>query len=112
MLLTFTPVRSAETLKVSVKGYTLSLNDVLFDFSAMPKGSFLPAEAISSQWIGGEVSCDLEGLLTVPLKLPHGFIPWPTPPEARKLTHPAPILVTTDGFIDLPVYEGENHVAY
>lgn len=111
MLLTFTPVRSDAPLKVVVKGDTVILNDVPFDFGAIPKGAILPASAVSSPWIAADLSRDAKGVLTLPLKLPHGFIPWPTPPEARKVTHPQPILVTKDGPVDLPWYEGAQDVA-
>jgi hypothetical protein len=45
------------------------------------------------------VSRDADGLLTVPVILPHG----PDAPEARRF--PAPLLVTADGPVALPPFD-------
>ena len=56
MLIKFYPVRSARALTLSVEGDTLTINGEGFDFSGIPEGATLPAEAITSEYIMGDVS--------------------------------------------------------
>lgn len=97
MKLMFSPVRMDTALAASVKGDMLILNGEALDFTPLPKGALLPREAINSAWIAGDVTRDPEGLLTVPLIVPHGP---DAPPETM---FPAPI-EAGDGQVDLPRY--------
>ncbi|MBL4917992.1 hypothetical protein [Szabonella alba] len=104
MKLTFSPTRMDATLTASVAGDVLTLNGSALDFSPLPPGATLPCAAIGCDWIAGDVTRDEAGVLSVPLILPHGPIPWPAPPEAQAVTHPEPMEVG-DGPVALPHYE-------
>lgn len=95
MHVTLSPVRMDETLTASCAGDVLTLNGQPFDFTQLPEGATLPAEAIDSEWITGPVS-RIDGVLHLTLRLPHG----PNPSQA--VAFPEPIHVTKDGPIDLP----------
>jgi len=95
MLIAFSPVRLGETLTASRAGGVLTLNGIEFDFTPLPEGATLPAEAIDSPWIVGSVS-RIDGELHLNLRLPHG----PNPSQA--VAFPDPIHVTEDGPIALP----------
>lgn len=95
MHITLSPVRLDESLTASRAGDVLTLNGEIFDFSPLPEGGTLPAEAIASDWITGPVS-RIDGELHLTLRLPHG----PNPSHA--VAFPEPIHVTEDGPIPLP----------
>jgi hypothetical protein len=84
-----------EPLTVSRTGDVLTLNGQAFDFSQLPEGATLPAEAIDSEWVVGPVS-RIDGDLHLTLRLPHGANP------SRAVAFPEPIHVTEDGPIPLP----------
>jgi len=83
------------TLAATRAGDVLTLNGVEYDFSPLPEGATLPAEAIDSEWIVGPVS-RIDGDLHLTLRLPHG------PNPSRAVAFPEPIHVTEDGPIALP----------
>lgn len=95
MHITLSPVRLDETLIASRAGDVLTLNGEAFDFTQLPEGGTLPAEAIASDWIVGPVS-RISGELHLTLRLPHG----PNPSQA--VAFPEPIHVAEDGPIALP----------
>ena len=95
MHITLSPVRMDETLTASRKGAGLTLNGIDFDFTQLPEGGTLPAEAIASDWISGPMS-RIDGELHLTLRLPHG------PNPSRKVAFPEPIHVTENGPIPLP----------
>lgn len=95
MHITLSPVRLDETLTASLAGDVLTLNGEAFDFSALPEGGTLPAEAIVSDWISGPIS-RINGDLHLTLRLPHG------PNPSRAVAFPEPVMVTQDGPIALP----------
>jgi len=103
MQLTFSPVRGDTPLALSRKGDTLTGNGVTLDFSSLPSGATLPATAIDCEWIAGDVTRP-DGLLTVPVTLPHGA---DAPRETR---FPEPVTLTGDGPVDLPPYENPQPV--
>jgi hypothetical protein len=90
------PVRSNATLLVSKLGDILAINGEAFDFSQLPEGATLPAEAIGSDHFAGPVE-RTNGELHLTLRLPHG----PNPSQA--VAFPQPITVTQDGPVELPV---------
>ena len=95
MILTFSPVRMDQTLTASVAGDVLTLNGEALDFGPLMAGDRLPRAAIGSAWIGGDVTRDPGGVLTVPLILPHGT-------DADEETRfPAPI-TAAGGPVSLP----------
>jgi hypothetical protein len=95
MLLVFYPVRMDSDLTIHVAGEVLTLNETVLDLAALPPGGVLTQGEIDCAWIAGDVSRDTDGLLTVPVILPHGA----NAPEARRF--PAPLLVTADGPVAL-----------
>ncbi|WP_313489193.1 hypothetical protein [Stutzerimonas nitrititolerans] len=95
MKITLSPQRLDETLTATLAGDVLTLNGEAFDFTQLPEGATLPAEAIASDWIVGDVA-RINGELHLTLRLPHG------PNPSRAVAFPEPILVTQDGPIPLP----------
>lgn len=95
MIIKLSPVRSDEILSVEKNGDTLRLNGAAFDFSALPDGATLPAEAIGSQRVGGSVE-RIDGQLVVTLLMPHGA-------EAGEQSRfPVDIVNPADGRVPLP----------
>ena len=95
MHITFSPMRQTGTLALSRHGDILTINGEAFDFSGISEGARLPREAIASDWVAGDVH-RADGILTVPLILPHGP---DAPPEAR---FPAALTLELDGPVTLP----------
>lgn len=95
MIISFSPKLLSASLSATRAGDVLTLNGEAFDFGPLPEGATLPAEAIDSVWIVGDVS-RIDGVLHLTLRLPHG----PTPSEA--VAFPRPLVVMVDGKIDLP----------
>lgn len=98
MHITLSPIRMDETLTASRAGDVLTLNGEAFDFGPLPEGATLPAAAIASEWIAGDVS-RIDGVVRLTLRLPHG------PNPSRAAAFPEPIRVTEDGPIPLPTDE-------
>jgi hypothetical protein len=98
MQIKLSPVRIDAQLTVLVAGHAITINGVAFDFSQLPEGATLPAEAIGSDHFVGPVE-RIDGELHLTLRLPHG--PNPSPAVA----FPQPITVTEDGPINLPFDE-------
>ena len=101
MKITLSPTRRDETLTASKAGDKLTLNGEEFDFGPLEEGETLPADAIDSPWIAGDVT-RTDGVLHITLRLPHGAN---APEETR---FPEPIIDPPDGEIDLPPYEIED----
>ena len=95
MHLTLSPARLDAPLVASRAGDTLTLNGEAFDFSPLEQGETLPADAIDSPWIAGDVT-RTDGALHITLRLPHGAN---APEETR---FPEPIIDPPDGEIALP----------
>jgi hypothetical protein len=95
MIIKLSPQRRDDALVLSKKGDVLTINGEEFDFTAIPDGATLPASAVKSEFIAGDVT-RTGGTLTVPLILPHG----PNPSEA--VAFPADIKANADGKITLP----------
>ena len=91
----YAPIEYGRPVTVVKSGDTLLIDGEQFDFSPLPDGATLPAEAIDSVHIVGPVS-RIGGELHLTLRLPHG--PNPSPAVA----FPEPLIVTEDGPIELP----------
>jgi len=52
MRMSFNLQRREDRLAITKADDLLTINDEMFDFSAVPDGATLPAEAIGCQWIG------------------------------------------------------------
>ncbi|SEJ31511.1 hypothetical protein SAMN04244572_03509 [Azotobacter beijerinckii] len=101
MRINFSPVRSDMALTATKSGDILTVNGAAFDFSQLPDGATLPAEAIGSPLFCGPVE-RVGGELHVTLLLPHG----PNPSQAQAF--PQPVIVTADGQIPLPAGVAEE----
>jgi hypothetical protein len=101
MHITLSPTRRDGRPTFERQGDTLLINGEAFDFSGIPEGATLPAEAVASDWIAGPVSRE-GGVLHFTLLLSHGA----NAPEAARF--PQPVTVTSDGPITLPAYEIEE----
>ena len=107
MHITLSPIRSDAALSLHRAGDVLTINGEALDLSAIPEGATLPAGAVACDWIAGPISRS-GGVLHLTLLLPHGPIPQPAPPEARAVTHPAPLSLTGDGPVTLPCWAPED----
>ena len=96
MIIIWNPQRRADTLTVVKQGDALIVNGITFDFSPLPEGATLPADAIDSDLFSGPVE-RISGVLHVTLTLPHG------PNPSNSVAFPTPITVTEDGPVALPV---------
>lgn len=97
MLITFYPIYKTGRPVIARHGDTLILDGEPFDFTALPEGARLPAEAIASNWICGDV-VRRDGVLGIPLLLSHGGN---APEETR---FPEPVRIAEDGPVVLPPY--------
>lgn len=95
MRITFSPQRRDGELIVFKSGDVLTINGAVFDLSAIPDGATLPAGAIDSDWIAGEVH-RIDGVLHLTLLLPHG------PNPSQSVAFPESITVTSDGPVEVP----------
>lgn len=98
----FFPIRMDASLSLSKAGDVLTINGEDFDFSVMPADSTLPQGSVLSMFIAGDVTRNSDGVLTLPLLLPHG----PDPIEA--IAYPAALTDIPDGVIALPTDEVEE----
>lgn len=104
MIIKLSPVRSDIGLSVVKLGETLELNAIAFDFSRLPDGATLPAEAVGCEFIVSPIE-RINGELVLTLMLPHAA---DAPAAAR-----FPVdLYPADGQVQLPGLElGERRTA-
>lgn len=95
MHITFSPVRSDDTLTLERQGEALIVNGEVFDFAALPEGAELPGDAIDSDWFVGPAH-RRDGILHLTLLLPHGA------DAPRDTLFPAPRFQDRDGSVPLP----------
>lgn len=95
MKIKLSPVRRDDALVVSKQGDALTVNGVVFDFSAVPEGATLPHSAIDSEFFCGDVE-RIGGEIHLTLMLPHG----PNPSQA--VAFPETITVLANGKVELP----------
>ena len=107
MHITLSPIRSDAVLTLHRAGDVLTINGAALDLSVLAEGATLPAGAVACDWIAGPIT-RIGGALHLTLLLPHGAIPDPAPPEARAVTHPAPIILEGDGPVPLPHWAPEE----
>ncbi|WP_059399873.1 hypothetical protein [Pseudomonas aeruginosa] len=99
MIITLSPYYplpgSAERLSLSRAGDVLTVNGQVFDFTPLPDGGELPAEAIGSEWFAGPAlrrAGRLELILRFPLAAE----------SSAAARFPEPLLIDTDGPVELP----------
>lgn len=94
MIIKLSPVRSDAGLSVARSGETLEVNSVALDFSRLPDGATLPAEAVGCDFVIAPVE-RINGDLVVTLMLPHAA----DAPQAARF----PVdLYPADGQVQLP----------
>jgi hypothetical protein len=101
MKISFSPVRMDGTLTVIKAGDRMTVNRRVFDFSVIPDGATLPADAIDSDWFAGSVE-RIDGELHLTLILPHGS----DAPE--HIRFPQPLENVQDGIVPIPAEEAAN----
>ncbi|KKB86477.1 hypothetical protein VW29_02685 [Devosia limi DSM 17137] len=95
MRISFSPQRRDDALTVHKRGDVLTINGEVFDFSELPNGGTLPADAINSQWIVGDVVRG-NGGVSLTLLLPHGANP------SEAVAFPAILVNPANGNVPVP----------
>lgn len=97
MKINLSPARGDETLTLSVEGNVVILNGEAYDLGFLNEGESISHEVFGSKWLTDKVSM-IDGQLELSVILPYG----PGAPESTR--YPSPIVVLTDGPVDLPAY--------
>jgi len=95
MHVTLSPQRRDDTLSVTKAGNVLTINGDEIDFSVIPDGATLPAEASPHPFIVGPVE-RIGGVLHLTLLLPHG------PDASQAVRFPTSLIDPPDGLLELP----------
>lgn len=95
MVVKFNPQRRDDALALEKQGDILIVNGVPYDFTSLPEGATLPADAIGSELFCGPVD-RVDGELHLTMILPHG----PNPPQA--VAFPEPLSITENGPVEVP----------
>lgn len=95
MHITFSPQWRSDALTVSKQGDILTINDIVYDFSVIPDGATLPADAVDCLFIIGLIE-RIAGTLHLTMLLPHGSDATPA------ALFPAPLINPPDGLLELP----------
>ncbi|RIZ44702.1 hypothetical protein AXX04_13810 [Pseudomonas aeruginosa] len=99
MIITLSPYAplpgSDERLSLSRAGDVLTVNGQAFDFTPLPDGGELPAEAIGSKVFAGPV-VRRDGRLELILRFPLAA------DASAAARFPEPLLIETDGPVELP----------
>ena len=102
MIIKLSPVRSDVSLSVSKSGDTLEVNGVALDFSRLPDGATLPAEAVGCSFVIAPVE-RISGDLVLTLMLPHAA------DAAQGVRFPVD-LYPADGQVQLPGLDLGDHL--
>jgi len=95
MKINLSPQRRDDVLTITKQGDVLTINGTEYDFTQLPDGGTLPANAVDCEFVIGSVD-RVNGELELTLLLPHG----PNASEAARF--PEPILDPADGEVELP----------
>ena len=95
MKITLSPQRRDDTLTITKQGDTLTINGTAYDFSQLPDGGSLPADAVDCEFVIGSVD-RVNGELELTLLLPHGAN------ASESARFPQPIITPADGDVELP----------
>jgi hypothetical protein len=98
MRITLSPVRLDTPMTLQRHGDVLTINGEEFDFGGLPEGAVLPAVAVASPMLAGDVT-RVSGVLSLTLILPHGAM------APQDTLFPDLLILTGDGPVDLPPYE-------
>jgi len=97
MIINLSPQRRDDTLEVTRTGDILSINGTNYDFTQLPEGATLPADAVDCPYVIGDIN-RTNGELELTLLLPIG----PNAPYESRF--PEPITAVEDGPVTLPPY--------
>ena len=95
MKINLSPQRRDDALSVTKQNDILTINGMEYNFTDLPDGGTLPADAVDSEFVIGSVD-RVNGELELTLLLPHG----PNASEAARF--PEPIIDPADGEVELP----------
>ena len=95
MKINLSPQRRDDQLTLEKAGDTLTFNGTAYDFSQLPDGGTLPADAVDCEWLMSDVE-RIDGELVLTILLPHGA----NASEAARF--PEPIINPADGEVELP----------
>ena len=95
MKITLSPQRRDHTPTVIKQGDALTINGTEYDFSQLPDGGTLPADAVDCEFVIGSVN-RVNGELELTLLLPHGAN------ASESARFPEPIIDPADGELELP----------
>ncbi|AXL75633.1 TPA: hypothetical protein NI771_001626 [Pseudomonas aeruginosa] len=99
MIITLSPYYplpgSAERLSLSRAGDVLTVSGQAFDFTPLPEGGELPAEAIGSEWFAGSV-VRRAGRIQLILRFPLAA------DASAAARFPEPLMIEADGPVELP----------
>jgi len=101
MKIKLSPTRMDIQLVASVSGDRITINGEIFDFGPLQEGAILPAYAVQSDWIVGDV-CRILGGIHLTLRLPHGMN---APHETRFPAAFYEAMTVTNGPVPLPPYD-------
>lgn len=101
MKIKLSPVRMDEQLSASVDGDRITINGEVFDLAPLQEGATLPANAVQSGWIVGDVR-RMSGEIHLVLRLPHGMN---APHETRFPAAFDEPMTVTEGPVPLPPYD-------
>lgn len=96
--ISFSPIRSDESMSLEVEGDALIINGETFDFTTLPEGASLPCAEVACRWLVSDVVRS-DGQISLTLILPHGAN------APHETLFPASITVTSDGLITPPSQE-------
>ncbi|MFT0521608.1 hypothetical protein ACMSI7_28725, partial [Pseudomonas faucium] len=102
MIIKLSPVRSDAVIVVSRLRDQLTINGIAWDFTQLPEGASLPAEAVDCADVLDPIY-RLDGKLVVSLRLPHAA----DAPESARF--PVDIIDPPDGAVSLPGLNGGEH---
>ena len=95
MKINLSPQRRDDTLTVTKQGDALTINGTAYDFSQLPDGGTLPADAVDSEFVIGSVD-RVNGELELTLLLPHGA------DASEAAQFPQPVINPANGDLELP----------
>lgn len=97
MQITWSPMRSDQTLSLSKSGDVLTVNGEVYDLTVIEEGDVLPRNAVVGElevFLASEIT-RVAGVLHLTLRVPHG-------PDAGPGARSISSITANDGVIDLP----------
>lgn len=99
MKITLIPQRRDDRFSLAKSGEALILGGKAFDFSQVAEGAPLACDTLECDWFAGDIE-RIAGALHLTLVLPHGA------DAPHETLFPAPLILSEDGPVALPPYNG------